>query len=132
MPGAGALGAGALGAGALGAGAGVEGQGPLSELRSLVMQNPSLIQPMIQQLAQSNPNLAQYLEQNPEALLQILGTMGGEGNFAEGFDDGEAAEGGALPPGTHVVQITPEERAAIERVCIYFIQISDLDINTFL
>ena len=121
-----------MGAGALGAGAGVEGQGPLSELRSLVMQNPSLIQPMIQQLAQSNPNLAQYLEQNPEALLQILGTMGGEGNFAEGFDDGEAAEGGALPPGTHVVQITPEERAAIERVCIYFIQISDLDINMFL
>lgn len=78
------------------------------------MQNPALLQPMIQQIAQANPGLAEYLGQNPEALLQLLGTLGGEG----GFDDGEG-EGGA-PPGSHVVQVTPEERAAIERVRIHF------------
>ena len=76
------------------------------------MQNPALLQPMIQQIAQSNPNLAQYLEQNPEALLQFLGAIGGEG----GFEEGEGGEGGAIPPGAHVLQVTPEERAAIERV----------------
>ena len=72
---------------------------------------------MIQQIAQSNPNLAQYLEQNPEALLQLLGAMGGEGGLGVEGEGGEGA--GALPPGTHVLQVTPEERAAIERVCCF-------------
>lgn len=76
------------------------------------MQNPALLQPMIQQIAQSNPSLAQYLEQNPEALLQFLGAIGGEG----GFEEGEGGEGGAVPPGAHVLHVTPEERSAIERV----------------
>ncbi|KAL5507245.1 RAD23 [Sanghuangporus vaninii] len=102
------------GAGLGAAPAGAEGPGSdpqLNQLRNTVMQNPALLQPMIQQIAQSNPQLAQYLEQNPEALLQFLGALGGEG----GFEEGEGGEGG-LPPGTHVLQVTPEERAAIERL----------------
>lgn len=81
------------------------------------MQNPALLQPMIQQLAQSNPQLAQYVEQNPEALLQLLGGLGGEGDEEGDFPGGE---GGQLPPGTQVVQITPEERDAIDRVRSFF------------
>lgn len=104
-PGAGALG----GAGGLGD---LEGNPRAGELRNLVMQNPALLQPMVQQIAQSNPGLAQYLESNPEALLQLLGSAGGEG----AFDDVEGEEGGPIPPGAQVVQVTPEERAAIERV----------------
>lgn len=68
---------------------------------------------MVQQIAQSNPQLAQYLEQNPEALLQLLGSLGGEGAFDEEGGEGEL---GALPPGAQVIQVTPEDRAAIERV----------------
>ncbi|OCB86932.1 UV excision repair protein Rad23 [Sanghuangporus baumii] len=103
---------GAAGLGAAPTGAEGPGSDPqLNQLRNTVMQNPALLQPMIQQIAQSNPQLAQYLEQNPEALLQFLGALGGEG----GFEEGEGGEGG-LPPGTHVLQVTPEERAAIERL----------------
>ena len=114
--GAGAGGLGGLGGlgdggslGGLGAGA-----AELTQLRELVTQNPSLLQPMIQQLAQSNPQLAQYLEQNPEALMQLLANFGGEGL------EGDDALGGPgqLPPGAQVVHITPEERDAIERVCL--------------
>ena len=64
-----------------------------------------MLQPMLQQLAQSNPQFAQALAADPEALLQLLG----------GGDDGE--DGEAIPPGAHIVNVTPEERAAIERVC---------------
>jgi UV excision repair protein RAD23 len=107
------LGAG-LGAGA-GAGAGGQldlgaalGNNPqMAGLRQAVEQNPALIQPIIQQLGQSNPALAQHLANNPDLLLQILGGLGGGG---EGPDDGEGG------PGTQVISVTEEERAAIGRV----------------
>ena len=69
------------------------------------MQNPELAQPLIQELAQNNPRFAQQLAQNPEAIMQLLGA---------GLDDDE--EGGGIPPGAQVIQVTEEERAAIERV----------------
>ncbi|KDN38740.1 hypothetical protein RSAG8_09290, partial [Rhizoctonia solani AG-8 WAC10335] len=72
-----------------------------------IQQNPALIQPMIQQLAQSSPAIAQQLTQNPELLLQLLGGLGGE-------DDD--FEGGGIPPGAQVVNITPEEAEAIARL----------------
>ncbi|CUA74462.1 UV excision repair protein RAD23 [Saccharomyces cerevisiae S288c] [Rhizoctonia solani] len=75
-----------------------------------IRENPALLQPLIQQLAQTNPAIAQQLAQNPELLYQILGGMHGED-----FDD-EGAEGGPVPPGAQVISITPEERAAIERL----------------
>lgn len=53
-----------------------------------------------------NPAMAQMFAQNPEALAQLLGVE---------FDEE------APPPGTHVVSVTEEERAAIQRVRgIYF------------
>jgi len=75
----------------------------IQQLREMVAQNPALLQPMLQQLAQSNPAMAQMFAQNPEALYQLLG-------------NGEGEEGGGLPPGTQFVNVTEEERAAIERL----------------
>lgn len=80
----------------------------LAALRELAGQNPALLQPVIQQLAQNNPQLAQALAADPNALLDLLG---GEGLGGVDGDDGEP-----IPPGAHVVNVTPEERAAIERV----------------
>lgn len=75
----------------------------IQQLREMIRQNPALMQPLIQQLAASNPGIAQAVAQNPEALFQLLGS-------------GEDGEGGALPPGTQFVNVTAEEQAAIERV----------------
>jgi UV excision repair protein RAD23 len=71
-------------------------------------QNPALIQPLIQQLAASNPAIAQAIASNPDALLQVLGV--------DGADFGEGEGEGAIPPGAHAISVTEEERAAIERV----------------
>ncbi|CAE6407306.1 unnamed protein product [Rhizoctonia solani] len=76
---------------------------------SAIRENPALIQPLIQQLAQSNPAIAQQLAQNPELLYQILGGLGGDDHD----DDGE---GGDIPPGAHVINITQEEAEAIGRL----------------
>lgn len=67
-------------------------------------QHPDALQPLIQQIAQSNPQLAALAAAHPEQLLNLL--SGGEGD-----DEGEA-----IPPGATVVHVTPEEQAAIERV----------------
>ncbi|KAI0295827.1 hypothetical protein B0F90DRAFT_1637252 [Multifurca ochricompacta] len=77
-------------------------------IRDLVSQNPALLQPMIQQLAQANPQLAPALAANPELIFDLLN----EG--LAGVNDGD--DGEPIPPGAHVVNVTPEERAAIERL----------------
>jgi len=59
---------------------------------------------VIQQLVAANPQLAQVLASNPQALLQLLGDGG------EGEGEGEGI------PGMQVVNVTPEEQAAIERL----------------
>lgn len=71
----------------------------MQELRRLAQENPQQLQRAIQQFAAANPQLAQTLATNPNALMNLLGE--GEG------------EGGA-PPTT--LSVTPEEMAAIERV----------------
>jgi UV excision repair protein RAD23 len=79
----------------------------------MVAQNPNMLQPILQGLAQQNPALVTALNQNPGLLMQLLGGEGGEGEGEEW-----EGEGGALPPGAHAINVTQEEMAAIERVCL--------------
>jgi UV excision repair protein RAD23 len=72
------------------------------QLRHLVQQQPQMLEPIMQQLAQGNPQLAQMIRSSPEEFLELL---------AEDNDDDAA-----LPPGAQVVSISEEERDAIERV----------------
>ncbi|CAL1706563.1 unnamed protein product [Somion occarium] len=64
----------------------------VQQLRQTMAENPAMIQPMLQQMATENPQLAQLFAQNPEALMQLL--SGGQ----------------------QVIQVTPEEQAAIQRL----------------
>lgn len=86
----------------------------IQQLRDLMMQNPALIQPLIQQLGAQNPALMQMIQQNPAAVARLFGVDGAE------FDDNED---GPVPPGAHVVSVTEEERAAIQRVCCFFLSL---------
>jgi len=78
----------------------------IQHLRQVISQNPEMIQPMLQQLAMENPQLAQMFGQNPHALLTLLGIGAGE---AGDEDDG-------VPPGAQVINVTPEEQEAIQRL----------------
>ncbi|KAJ5641520.1 UV excision repair protein (RadW) [Penicillium lividum] len=73
------------------------------QLRQLVQQQPHMLEPILQQVAAGNPQIAQIIGQNSEQFLQLL---------SEDLDEDEA-----LPPGTQAVSVTPEERDAIERLC---------------
>ena len=87
------------------------------QIRELVSQNPDFIQPLIQHLAESNPQLAHQLASNPEMLYQLLGgEVGGVGGVS-GVGGAEGAEWeGGVPPGSTAIHVTEEEAAAIARV----------------
>jgi len=76
-----------------------------------MIQNPAMIQPLIQQLTASNPQLAQLINQNPEAFYQLLAGDDEEGEFEEGDFGGMG--GGA---GQTVIQLTEQEAEAVRRV----------------
>ena len=79
------------------------------ELRQLVQTQPHLIQPLLQQIGQSNPEILGMINQNREAFMQML-TEGAEG------EEGIEGEGN-----TQYIQVTPEENEAILRVYLSFI-----------
>lgn len=67
----------------------------------MLQQNPDMLEPILQQIAAGNPQIAQLIGQNNQQFMDLLG---------------EDDEEGPLPPGTHAVSVTEEERDAIERV----------------
>ncbi|OJJ48817.1 hypothetical protein ASPZODRAFT_129131 [Penicilliopsis zonata CBS 506.65] len=73
------------------------------QLRQLVQQQPQMLEPILQQVAAGNPQIAQIIGQNQEQFLQLL---------SEDIDDDSL-----LPPGTQAISVTEEERDAIERLC---------------
>lgn len=76
------------------------------EMRRLVQQQPQLLEPLIQQLASSNPQLAALITQNSEAFLHLLG---------EGLEEDDLGMG-QVPEGATQIHVTPEENDAIERL----------------
>jgi len=80
-------------------------------LRQMVQSNPQLLQPVLQQLGQQNPNLLQLISQHQQEFINLLNepvTGGGGPQPQQG--------GGNAPPGSHYIQVTPEEKAAIDRL----------------
>lgn len=73
------------------------------QIRERILQDPQYLQQILLQLQQTNPQLYQIIQQNPQAMLQLL--LGG-------------GAGGARRPRPGGIQVTPEEKAAIDRVII--------------
>ncbi|KAJ3227111.1 hypothetical protein HK099_003330 [Clydaea vesicula] len=88
------------------------------QLRQLVQTQPQLLQPVLQQLGQANPQLLELINGNQDAFLSLL-MEGGEGAAAtEGGATGEnpAGAGNTAPPNQQYISVTPEEEAAINRL----------------
>ncbi|KAK8482795.1 hypothetical protein V6N11_024242 [Hibiscus sabdariffa] len=77
-------------------------------LRAMVQANPQILQPMLQELGKQNPHLMRLIQEHQADFLRLINepAEGGEGNIL-----GQLAD--AMP---QAVQVTPEEREAIERL----------------
>ncbi|KAJ6171696.1 UV excision repair protein (RadW) [Penicillium chermesinum] len=100
----GGAGAGAGGGDALGSLDFLRSNPHFQQLRQLVQQQPQMLEPILQQVAAGNPQIAQIIGQNSDRFLELL---------SEDLEEDEAP----LPPGTQAIQVTEEERDAIERLC---------------
>ncbi|XP_053286616.1 RAD23 homolog A, nucleotide excision repair protein b isoform X1 [Pleuronectes platessa] len=84
-------------------------QPQFQQMRQIIQQNPALLPALLQQLGRDNPQLLQQITQHQERFVQMLneprrGDMGGEGAEAQGS------------PQTNYIQVTPQEKEAIERL----------------
>ncbi|KAL0993003.1 hypothetical protein UPYG_G00102030 [Umbra pygmaea] len=100
-----------------------EGENPLEFLRSqpqfqsmrqVIQQNPSLLPALLQQLGRENPQLLQQISQHQELFIQMLNEPAGEGGDAP--EVGELGTSGDVGPPVNYIQVTPQEKEAIERL----------------
>ena len=105
-------------------------------LVAIIQQNPQMLEPLLQQLAERDPEIVRLIHENREEFLEIL-QQPVDPSVLQGLDTGEefeeiddeeefaqqlaaqgggAAAAGGLPPGAQVIQITPAEKEAIDRL----------------
>uniref|UniRef100_A0A3B4ZL76 UV excision repair protein RAD23 n=1 Tax=Stegastes partitus TaxID=144197 RepID=A0A3B4ZL76_9TELE len=83
-------------------------------MRQAIQQNPALLPALLQQLGRENPQLLQQISQHQELFIQMLNEPVGEGGDApEVGEMGAAGEEGAP---VNYIQVTPQEKEAIERL----------------
>jgi UV excision repair protein RAD23 len=78
-----------------------------NQIKAMVQRNPQLLGPLLQQLGQLNPQILQIIGQNQAEFMALLN---------EPIQGGAAAAGGGPPPGSNYIQVTQEEKEAIDRL----------------
>ncbi|KAF7662548.1 hypothetical protein LDENG_00232560 [Lucifuga dentata] len=100
-----------------------EGENPLAFLRTqpqflhmrqAIQQNPALLPALLQQLGRENPQLLQQISQYQEQFIQMLNEPVGEGGEAP--EVGEMGAAGEESAPVNYIQVTPQEKEAIERL----------------
>jgi UV excision repair protein RAD23 len=113
----------ALAAGSEGEGSDVPEGDMMSQVRDILQAQPEMAEVVLQQLAASNPQIAQLIQTNPEAFLRYI-TEGDQEALAsalgippEYIEAAQNEEEGAEAGDSYQIQITEEENEAITRLC---------------
>ncbi|KAM8960080.1 UV excision repair protein RAD23 homolog B [Pelodytes ibericus] len=100
----------------------LQNQPQFQQMRQIIQQNPSLLPALLQQIGRENPSLLQQISQHQEQFIQMLndpvsesgGQSGGGGGGGGSSGRGVAAE--AASGHMNYIQVTPQEKEAIERL----------------
>lgn len=99
----------------------LRGQSQFNQMRSVIQQNPEMLNAVLQQIGHTNPALLQLISENQEAFVNMLNESEDDRQAPVGEDDGRANFGGLLDGGS-VPELTQQDREAIERVSLEFRQ----------
>lgn len=88
-------------------------------LRMMVQQNPQMLQPILQQLGQTNPQILQIISQHQEEFRELLNqpiTQEEAQQIQQRQQQQQQGGTTGAPQGQQYVQVTPEEKEAIDRL----------------
>uniref|UniRef100_A0A8C7CZA6 UV excision repair protein RAD23 n=1 Tax=Oncorhynchus kisutch TaxID=8019 RepID=A0A8C7CZA6_ONCKI len=89
------------------------------QMRQIIQQNPSLLPALLQQIGRENPQLLQQISSHQEQFIQMLNEPAQEGGQGGGVGGGGGVGvgvGGEAGSGMNYIQVTPQEKEAIERL----------------
>ncbi|XP_013389921.1 UV excision repair protein RAD23 homolog B [Lingula anatina] len=90
-------------------------QPQFTQMRNLVQQNPQLLHVLLEQIGRTNPQLLQVISQNQAQFVQMLNEPV-EAGGSPVMPGVQGAGGQGQGPAPGVVQVTPQEKEAIERL----------------
>jgi len=95
-------------------------QEEFQQMKRLLQQNPGMLNALLQNIGQSNPELLQIISQNQEAFIRMINesddsTSGSGGGSRTGSGRTAAGEGENLGE-SGVIQVSPQDKEAIERL----------------
>jgi UV excision repair protein RAD23 len=103
-------------------------QPQFQQMRTVIQQNPQLLNAVMQQIGQNNPQLLSLITQNQEAFVRMLnepnpGTPTAGQGLGAGGANAQAVSGGAANLESLIgsAQVTQQDKEAIERVRNYLI-----------
>lgn len=87
-------------------------------LRVLVQRNPAMLQELLAEMNRTNPQLMQLINANQAEFLALINEPVPEGAHFDMGDLGGDDEDmpGALPPGAVAIELSQEEREAVDRL----------------
>ena len=89
-------------------------QEEFQQMKRLLQQNPNMLNALLQHIGQSNPELLQVISQNQEAFIRMINES--DGGQPAGGGGGRPAAGGEGLGESGVIQVSPQDKEAIERV----------------
>lgn len=83
----------------------------------LVQRNPAMLQELLAEMNRTNPQLTQLINANQAEFLALINEpVPADAAFDFGDFGGDEEMPGALPPGAVAIELTQEEREAVDRL----------------
>merc|ERR1712083_1000739 len=93
-------------------------QEEFQQMKRLLQQNPGMLNALLQNIGQSNPELLQIISQNQEAFIRMINESDdGSSSGSGGTGSGRTPAAGEEHLGeSGVIQVSPQDKEAIERL----------------